>query len=130
MGNRVFVGASTILCRSKIEFGNNIFVAWGTTICDHDSHSQDFEDRQRDITQQLEDYRKGESFIKNKNWGVVRSAPIKICDNVWIGMNATILKGVVIGEGAIVGAGSVVTKDVDAWTMVAGNPARLIKSLR
>lgn len=129
-GERVFIGCSTIICRTGIEFGNNIFVAWGVSIYDHDSHSMDYELRQMDISQQLRDYRSGNSFIKNKNWDVVKTAPIKICNNAWIGMNAIILKGVVIGEGAIVGAGSVVTKDVDAWTMVAGNPARLIKSLR
>lgn len=44
-------------------------------------------------------------------------------------MNAIILKGVTIGEGAIVGAGSVVTKDVPPWTVVAGNPARVVKKL-
>ncbi|MBK8021791.1 MAG: hypothetical protein IPK19_10285 [Chloroflexi bacterium] len=54
-------------------------------------------------------------------------APIRICDKAWIGFNAVILKGVTIGEGAIVGAGSVVTKDVPAWTVVAGNPARIIR---
>jgi acetyltransferase-like isoleucine patch superfamily enzyme len=129
IGNRVFIGASTIICRSKIEFGNNIFVAWNTCFYDHDSHSLDYRHRQQDITQQLTDFRNGELFIKNKNWDVVNSAPIKICDNAWIGMNALILKGVTVGEGAIVAAGSVVTKSVPAWTIVAGNPAKVVKSL-
>jgi maltose O-acetyltransferase len=52
-----------------------------------------------------------------------------INDKAWIGFNAILLKGVVIGEGAVVAAGSVVTKDVEPWTMVAGNPARVIKRL-
>lgn len=55
----------------------------------------------------------------------------KICSNkVWIGFNAIILKGVTIGEGAIVAAGAVVTKDVPAWTVVAGNPAVVVKKLK
>lgn len=54
------------------------------------------------------------------------SAPIVINDNVWIGLNAIILKGVTIGEGAVVAAGSVVSKDVDAFTVVAGIPAKKI----
>jgi len=64
-----------------------------------------------------------------KNWQVVPMAPIHISDKVWIGFNVIILKGVNIGEGAIIAAGSVVTKDVPAWTLVGGNPARVIKQL-
>jgi acetyltransferase-like isoleucine patch superfamily enzyme len=127
IGNRVFIGGSTIMCRTKVEFGNNIFVAWGSYFYDHDSHSLDYKLRQDDISQQLTDIRNGEFFITHKNWDVVNTASIKICDNAWIGMNALILKGVTIGEGAIVGAGSVVTKDVEPWTIVAGNPAKFIK---
>jgi galactoside O-acetyltransferase len=115
------------MCRTKVEFGNNIFVAWGSYFYDHDSHSLDYKLRQDDISQQLTDIRNGEFFITHKNWDVVNTASIKICDNAWIGMNALILKGVTIGEGAIVGAGSVVTKDVEPWTIVAGNPAKFIK---
>lgn len=53
--------------------------------------------------------------------------PVKIENNVWIGCNCIILKGVVIGEGAVVAAGSVVTRDVAPKTLVGGNPARLLK---
>jgi acetyltransferase-like isoleucine patch superfamily enzyme len=55
--------------------------------------------------------------------------PVIIEDDVLIGCLSVILPGVRIGTGAIVGAGSVVTKDVDAWTIVAGNPARLIRQI-
>ncbi|WP_394330856.1 acyltransferase [Chryseobacterium gregarium] len=47
-----------------------------------------------------------------------------------IGIGSIILPGVVIGEGAIIGAGSVVTKSVPAWTIAAGNPAKVIKEIR
>ena len=53
--------------------------------------------------------------------------PIKIMDNVWIATGAYLMPGVTIGEGAVVGAGAVVTKDVEPWTVVGGNPATLIK---
>jgi maltose O-acetyltransferase len=56
----------------------------------------------------------------------VNSAPVVIEDDVWIGFNSTILKGVTIGRGAVVGATSLVTRDVSAYTIVVGNPARAI----
>lgn len=57
-------------------------------------------------------------------------APIVLKNDVWIGSNAVILKGVTIGEGSVVAAGSVVTKDVPANVVVGGNPARVIKEIK
>lgn len=129
-GDRVYIGKSQIICRSGIEFESDILVAWGVTFYDHDSHSLDYNLRREDIIQQLSDFKTNKkNYIKNKNWDVVSSKPIKVCKNSWIGMNAVILKGVTIGEGAIVGACSVVTKNVPPFTVVAGNPARVIKHL-
>lgn len=129
VGDHTYIGASTFISRSSITVGNNVTIAWGCTVYDHDSHSLDYSLRRKDIDDQLRDIRAGVSFIKNKDWGVVGSKPINIRDDAWIGMNCIILKGVTIGEGAVVGAGSVVTKDVPAWTLVAGNPARVIREL-
>lgn len=55
--------------------------------------------------------------------------PVVLKKNCWIGAGASILPGVTVGENAIVGAGSVVTKDVEANTIVAGNPAKVIKHI-
>lgn len=55
------------------------------------------------------------------------TAPITICDGVWIGARAIILPGVTIGEGAVVAAGAVVTKNVAPFSVVGGNPAKFIK---
>ncbi|MET8865172.1 acyltransferase [Nonomuraea sp. NPDC004580] len=60
----------------------------------------------------------------------ITSEGIRIGDDVWIGSNVVILDGVTIGDHAVIGAGSVVTKDVPAWAMVAGNPARAIRDRR
>src|SRR5437667_9884197 len=60
----------------------------------------------------------------------LKTAPVKISDNVWIGMNAVILKGVTIGENSVVAAGSVVTKSVEPNTVVAGNPAVVVKKFQ
>lgn len=129
IGNHSFIGGSTFISRSNISVGNNVTIAWGCTIYDHNSHSLDYLERRRDIDDELWSLRNGQSTYINKNWDSVKSSPITICDDVWIGMNCIILKGVTIGEGAVVGAGSVVTKDVPAWTVVAGNPAKVVKTL-
>ena len=63
-------------------------------------------------------------------WGNAVSKPIVIEDDVWIGENSTILKGVTIGRGSVVACCSVVTKDVPPYTIVAGNPARVVKELK
>lgn len=60
---------------------------------------------------------------------IITCKPIRIGRNAWIGAGATILPGVTIGDNAVVGAASVVTKDVGADTVVAGNPAKLIKHI-
>ncbi|WP_419801111.1 acyltransferase [Mucilaginibacter sp.] len=129
IGDKVFIGNSTLICRTQIIIEDFVFIAWGGYIYDHNSHSIDYLQRQKDIEQQLKDLRDGRNFIENKNWDNVVSKPIKICTNAWIGMNCIILKGITIGEGAIVAAGSVVTKDVKSWTIVGGNPATLIKEI-
>jgi acetyltransferase-like isoleucine patch superfamily enzyme len=54
--------------------------------------------------------------------------PVVICDDVWIGTGAIILPGVTIGQGSVVGAGAVVTRDIPAGVVVAGNPARVVRS--
>ena len=130
IGSHSYIGGGTFISRSSIEIGDHVTIAWGVTIYDHDSHSVDYMKRRKDIDDELDDLRHGRNFIEHKDWSDVNSQPIKICNDAWIGMNVIILKGVTIGEGAIVGAGSVVTKDVPAWTVVAGNPAKVVKELK
>lgn len=64
-----------------------------------------------------------------ENRMVITCKPVHICRRAWIGAGATILPGVTIGENSVVGAGSVVTRDVESNTIVAGNPARVIKKI-
>ena len=121
IGKRTFI--------NEIEIGDDVTIGWNIYIYDHDSHSLDYRFRKDDIERQREDFYANRNFIFSKDWSTVKSAPVKICNKVWIGFNAIILKGVTIGEGAIVAAGAVVTKDVPAWTVVAGNPATIVKKI-
>jgi maltose O-acetyltransferase len=61
--------------------------------------------------------------------GIEQAHPVTIADRVWIGGGALILPGVTIGEGAVIAAGAVVNRDVAPYTLVAGQPAKLIKTL-
>ena len=62
-------------------------------------------------------------------WTHAEYAPVIIDDNVWIGEHVTILKGVHIGQGSVIGCRSVVTKDVPPYSVVAGNPAKVVKEI-
>lgn len=64
-----------------------------------------------------------------ENRMIITCKPVHICRRAWIGAGATILPGITIGENSVVGAGSVVTKDVEPNTIVAGNPARVIRKI-
>lgn len=130
IGDRVFFAGGNVICINKIEIENDVFISWGVSLFDNDSHSLDYRDRIRDMANHLNDWRSGKTnYNLSKDWTQVNSAPIRICRYAWIGMDVTILKGVTIGKGAIVGAKSVVTKDVAPWTIVGGNPARFIKEI-
>jgi maltose O-acetyltransferase len=65
--------------------------------------------------------------VSMREQGEAIRRPVVICDDVWVGANTIILPGVKIGPHSIIGAGSVVTKDVEPWAIVGGNPAKLIR---
>lgn len=129
IGEKTFINKDTkIMSVDSVTIGDFVTMSFGVMIYDHDSHSLDFRERQKDIKKIL-DTRNLNNDIENKDWTYVKSAPVVIGDNVWVGFQAAILKGVTIGEGAIVAARSVVTKDVPAWSVVAGNPAKVVKEI-
>jgi acetyltransferase-like isoleucine patch superfamily enzyme len=129
IGDRCYFGyGGSIISRESIRIGNDVTIAWNVTLYDHDSHSMDWKQRAKIVSHFHRFYGRAECF-ENYDWTGVKSKPIVIQDKVWIGFNVIVLKGVTIGEGAIVGAGSVVTKDVEPYTIVAGNPAKFIKKI-
>jgi len=120
---------STIINPFNIEIGNDVFIGKNAYISIH--HSLKIGDSVMlgpNVTIIGGDHNfavKGRKMCHVKSGGI--NLPIVIEDDVWIGANVTILKGVIIGEGSVIGAGSVVTKDIPKYTIVAGNPAKVIR---
>lgn len=113
IGDGTFIGHEcSFNLRHGIHIGRQCLLAGGIVIQDNDGHPIDAVAR-----------RAGEPAPESA------VAAVTIADGVWIGRRAMILKGVTLGENAIVGAGSVVLHDVPANTIVAGNPARVIRTL-
>lgn len=88
-------------------------------ILDTDTHEIDFLARQGERT-----------VDANSPSTTVQSAPVTIEDDVWIGANCQILKGVTIGARSVIGAGSVVTKSIPPDCIAAGNPCRVVRMMR
>lgn len=124
IGNNVsFRRGSLISITKSIEIGNNVFAAEGVFITDNDGHPIDPLFRKK-MTQT-----KPGSYYWKPDHELVAKSNVIIEDNVWIGKNAMILKGVRIGENSIIGAGSVVVKNIPSNSIVGGNPAKLIRNL-
>lgn len=121
VGSRCFIGTgSRIWGQAAVTIGDHVLIAHLVDIHDSNSHPLDWKARRRgdDSPADIAD-----------DWSRVHALPVVIEDDVWIGFKASIMKGVHIGRGAIVAAGSVVTKDVPAWCIVAGNPAQVVRRL-
>jgi len=117
-----FIGRSRLFSSEKISLGKGVLISDHVIIMDSNLHSFSALKRYEDLVK----WQKGIFFDVYSN---IKSKPVIISNFAWICANVVILKGVTIGEGAIVGAGSVVTKDVPPYTIVAGNPARIIREI-
>src|SRR4051812_6486435 len=122
IGDFTLLNGALIMAEEQIQIGSHCLVSWNVGIADSDFHPLE-------PAQRLVDAQALAPFYKDRPpRPKLRTAPVIIADNVWIGMNATILKGVTIGENSVVAAGSVVTKSVPGNTVVAGNPAVPVKT--
>lgn len=112
IGSHCNIGAYNIItCANKITIGDNLLTGKWVTITDNSHGATDYDSLKVSPTLRP----------------LVSKGPVTIGNNVWIGDKVTILPGVTIGEGAVIGANSVVTKDVPAFSVVAGNPALIVK---
>jgi len=124
---RILIGSNTSIrynsrigSAESVSIGNNVIISNNVTIMDNNNHPIHPKDRLRMIAS---------GYGSNLwSWNFSRAKAIVIGDNIWIGEQVRICKGVTIGEGSVVAANSVVTHDVPAFSMVAGNPARIVKS--
>lgn len=102
IGNHVEMSGTSIVSNHSVTIGNNVLIGANCQIGDRDGHSNRYKSSPK---------------------------PIIIENDVWLGMNVIVLKGVTIGEHSIIGANSVVTKDIPANSIAAGNPCSVIRTI-
>jgi acetyltransferase-like isoleucine patch superfamily enzyme len=122
IADNVFIGGGSVIdCALNVKIERDVLVSYACIIADSDNHSVYPELRVKDLANWTNN--------RSHDWTYTAMAPIRICEGAWIGARSIILKGVTIGAGAVVGTGSVVTRDVPARSIVAGNPARIIRKI-
>ena len=119
IGNNVGISGATIYARNSITIGDNTCIGGNVKILDNDFHPLEWEKRNRLL--QSKDGGEATDFIPSK--------PIVIGKNCFIGCNAIILKGTILGDGCVVGAGAVVCGMFPENSVIAGNPARVVRTL-
>jgi acetyltransferase-like isoleucine patch superfamily enzyme len=124
IGDFTLLNGALVMAEERIEIGAHCLISWNVGIADSDFHPLE-------PAQRLIDAHALAPFYKDRPpRPKLETRPVKIADNVWIGMNAIILKGVTIGENSVVAAGAVVVKSVPPNTVVAGNPAVVVKTFQ
>ena len=122
LGEYALVSAARIICDSEVEIGDYALIAWNVVIMDTYRVSLDVAVRRHELERiSLRPQR--------RFYDACEPRPVRIGRNVWIGFEACVLPGVIIGEGSVVGARSVVTENVPPFTVIAGNPARIVGAL-
>lgn len=122
IGDNFYLGKNSLIGAEKsIRIGRCVIISNDVRIYDNNNHPISPKAREN---MSLNGF-----FNDNWAWHHSVSAPVVIEDNVWIGQYSTILKGVTIGKGSIVATHAVVTKDVPPYTIVAGNPAKVVKKI-
>lgn len=122
LGDYALVHGARIICDSEIMIGDYALISWNVVLMDTYRVPMDAAARRREL-----------ELVPQRQFRIAAAEtaarPITIQSNVWIGFDSCVLPGVTVGEGSIIGARSVVTTDVPPFTIVAGNPARIVRPL-
>ncbi len=119
IGDNCYFTNAVLLAEGDVRFGNRVVIGWNATIADTDFHPLPPELRWADAEA-------CSPLADGTPRPEIPSRPVVVGDDVWIGPNAAVMKGVQIGAGAFIEPGSVVTADVPARARVMGNPARVV----
>jgi acetyltransferase-like isoleucine patch superfamily enzyme len=122
IGDFALVNGARIICEDQVEIGDYALISWNVVLMDSYRVSLDPGERRKEI----ERMPRSLPYFLN---GGSDPRPVRIGRNVWIGFDACVLPGVSIGDGSVVGARSVVVEAVPPYTVVAGNPARVVRQL-
>src|SRR5690242_5383336 len=126
LGDYALVHGARIVCDAEVEIGDYALISWNVVLMD--THRVPFDPAER---RRVLGRVPGQAVGRRPRVlaADVPARPVWIGPNVWIGFDACVLPGVTVGRGSVVGARSVVVDDVPPYTVVAGNPARVIRRL-
>ena len=119
IGRYCYFTNAVLLCEEELVFGDYVVIGWNATIADTDFHPTSPAERVADAIA-------CSPLGKGRPRPPIERRPVVIGNDVWIGPNATVLKGVTIGDGSIIEAGALVTRDVPPGSRVVGNPAQVV----
>lgn len=134
IGNYCSFGSDLKLyCKDSITIGNFVLVSWNCFIADYNPHPVNPVERKNEMIYSnnslFPNFGKKKLLPESEYKVSFETEPVAIEDNVWIGANSIILKGVRIGENSIIGAGSVVTGEIPRNCIAGGNPAKVIREI-
>ncbi len=123
LGDLVYLGDGAIVsARTSVEIGEGTLIAHGVQVFDNDTHPIDADEREAHFRSILK--------LGPRRDFQIGASPVTIGRRCWLGFSSAVMKGVTIGEDSIVAAGAVVTSNVGARCVVAGNPARRVRRLK
>jgi acetyltransferase-like isoleucine patch superfamily enzyme len=123
IGDYVLMNGARLICDKEITIGDHCLISWNVVLMDTYRLPRETAKRRAELERLPQRSPRGTATE-------TEAKPIHIEPNVWIGFDSCVLPGVTIGRGAVVGARSVVTIDVPSYTVVAGNPARILRQLQ